>query len=71
MDVSIDCLEKFHVKDRIEGRVIQGDENEEKQVTHLVRFEMQTTKGDNPRERELGSWYIIDIDDMLEGNVWH
>jgi hypothetical protein len=30
---------------------------------------MQAAKGDNPRERELGLWYIIDIDDILVGNV--
>lgn len=38
-------------------------------MTHLVRFEMQAAKGENPRERELGLWYIIDIDDILVGNV--
>ncbi len=70
MDISIDCLEKFYVKDRAEGKMLQGSESE-KQVTHLVRFEMQTSKGDNSRDRELGSWIVIDVDDMLNGNVWH
>jgi len=42
-----------------------------KETTHLVRFEMVTSKGENPGERELGSWYIIDIDDQLNGNTWH
>ena len=85
MDVSIDCLERFWVKqheskeDNDEnndnsGVIIQGEEceeGEEKHVTHLVRFEMVTKKGRNRGERELGSWYIIDVDDMLNGNVWH
>ncbi len=40
-------------------------------TTHLVRFEMVTSKGQLPGERKIGSWYIIDIDDMLDGNKWH
>lgn len=70
MDISIDCLERFYVK--AGQQLIQGDDDsKEKEVTHLVRFEMQTTKGETVQDRELGSWYIIDIDDQLEGNVWH
>ena len=70
IDVSIDCLERFYVK--AGQQLIQGDDDsKEKEVTHLVRFEMQTTKGETVQDRELGSWYIIDIDDQLEGNVWH
>jgi hypothetical protein len=71
MDVSINCLETFYIKAGEE--LIQGnDKRVLEEVTHLVRFEMQTNKGENDaRERELGSWYIIDIDDQLNGNVWH
>jgi hypothetical protein len=70
IDVSIDCLERFYVK--AGQQLIQGDDDsKEKEVTHLVRFEMQTTKGETVQDKELGSWYIIDIDDQLEGNVWH
>lgn len=71
MDVSIHCLETFYVKAGEE--LIQGnDKREKEEVTHLVRFEMQTTKGEHDaRVRELGSWYVIDIDDQLHGNVWH
>jgi len=70
VDISINCLERFYVKSG--QQLIQGDDDsKEKEVTHLVRFEMQTTKGETVQDRELGSWYIIDIDDQLEGNVWH
>jgi len=82
VDVSVDCLEMFQIRDRETGDVVQGHgigEGEpdlggnikEKAVTHLVRFEVETTKGEKPGERILGSWQIIDIDDMLNGNVWH
>lgn len=68
MDVSINCIEKFLVK--VGDKVLQGDD-EEKETTHVVRLEMETSKGDQPKERILGSWYITDIDDQLAGNVWH
>lgn len=82
VDVSVDCLEMFQVRDGETGEIVQGygygkDESEvgttvkEDAVTHLVRFEVETMKGDKPGERILGSWQIIDIDDMLNGNVWH
>ena len=72
MDISINCLETFFIKQGEE--LLQGDDQRgQEEVTHLVRFEMQTTKGltTNNRDRVLGSWYIIDIDDHLHGNVWH
>ena len=81
MDVSIDCAEIFQIKDLISGKVIQGqgkgeiDTNdldlEPEMTTHLVRFEMVTSKGIQQGQRDIGSWYIIDIDDQLSGNVWH
>jgi len=83
VDVSVDCLEAFQITDKETGTIVQssgGDEGdlfeedkikEENVVTHLVRFEMVTSKGKNRNERNLGTWQIIDIDDMLNGNVWH
>jgi len=82
VDVSVDCLEVFQVRDRETGDIVQGygageegsevgDTIREETVTHLVRFEVETKKGENPGERKVGSWQIIDIDDMLDGNVWH
>ncbi len=52
---------------------IDDDANdlEPEMTTHLVRFEMVTSKGQRQGERVLGSWYIIDIDDQLNGNTWH
>jgi len=81
----IDCEEVFQVVDAGTGKVVQGmtgniskagNIQESKQlegenVTHLVRFEMPTFRGAEPSERELGSWKIIDWDDLLHGNVWH
>jgi len=86
IDVSIDCLEIFQLKNKVTGRIIQGNDDDscdgehmfgeervmkEEKVTHLVRFEMETYKGNAHGQRKLGSWKIIDIDDMLNGNVWH
>lgn len=82
VDVSVDCLEAFQIRNRETGDIVQGhgigEENpelgssiREEAVTHLVRFEVETMKGEKPGERILGSWQIIDIDDMLNGNVWH
>lgn len=70
-DVSVDCLEIFQVNDCATGELLQGSDMAEGPVTHLVRFEMATTKGSEKGQREMGSWQIIDWDDMLEGNVWH
>mmetsp|Transcript_26880 Transcript_26880/g.55022 ORF Transcript_26880/g.55022 Transcript_26880/m.55022 type:complete len:347 (-) Transcript_26880:196-1236(-) len=69
-EVSITCMEKFQVLDADTGDIIQGTENTETEVVHVVRFEMVTSKGESGG-RELGSWKIIDWDDLLEGNVWH
>jgi hypothetical protein len=67
-DVSIDCIEMFHVKDKKTGEIsIIGSTKPEK-VTHLVRFEVEMSLGD---KRWLGSWKIVDWNDALEGNVWY
>ena len=81
IDISVDCLEIFQIRDKKTGTILQGQgfgESESEEggvkeatVTHLVRFEAETMKGEKPGERILGSWQIIDIDDMLNGNVWH
>ena len=65
-----------------QGKKKKNDDNKEEQefndldlepemTTHLVRFEMVTSKGQRAGERKLGSWIVIDIDDMLNGNTWH
>lgn len=74
-EVSVDCLETLQVFDAETGELIQGNVDEdgtakEKEVQHLVRMEMATSRGPEGG-RLLGSWQVIDIDDMLEGNVWH
>ena len=76
IDVSVVCLEKFQVRDKETGKVLHGDDTlkvEEQIVTHLVRFEMETDRdpsSDNDT-RELGLWKIVDMDDLLKGNVWY
>lgn len=72
-DVTIKCTEFFQVKDALTGAILQGmgdDENEEDEVIHGVRFEVVTEKGEDGG-RKIGSWKIIDFDDMLDGNVFH
>mmetsp|Transcript_27607 Transcript_27607/g.61379 ORF Transcript_27607/g.61379 Transcript_27607/m.61379 type:complete len:273 (-) Transcript_27607:147-965(-) len=74
-EVSVDCLESLQVYNAETGELIQGSVDEdgtakEKEVQHLVRMEMATSRGPEGG-RLLGSWQVIDIDDMLEGNVWH
>jgi hypothetical protein len=71
-EASVRCKEFFQVKDKNNGQVIQGmdDYAEEEEVVHLVRFEMVTDRCENGR-RMGGNWKLIDIDDLLEGNVFH
>lgn len=82
IDVSIDCAEIFQIKDLRSGEIIQGQGKgksggissgslEPEMTTHLVRLEMVTSKGKKAGQRDLGSWYVIDIDDQLNGNTWH
>mmetsp|Transcript_1750 Transcript_1750/g.2438 ORF Transcript_1750/g.2438 Transcript_1750/m.2438 type:complete len:326 (+) Transcript_1750:183-1160(+) len=71
VDVSVDCLETFQVRESSTGKLIQGPEEAmEKPVTHLVRFEI-TRHRKKPPEEQLGSWIIVDWDDLLDGNCWH
>lgn len=67
VDVSIQCLEAFCVKEKSSGKIINGSESPQ-EVTHLVRFEVST---DLDKKRRLGSWRIVDWDDLLGGNVWY
>mmetsp|Transcript_8191 Transcript_8191/g.11948 ORF Transcript_8191/g.11948 Transcript_8191/m.11948 type:complete len:356 (-) Transcript_8191:287-1354(-) len=57
-DVSVNCMELFGT-----------DEKEPSEVTHLVRFEMQTERGDRG-QRVPTKWRIVDWDDLLGGNSW-
>lgn len=67
VDVSINCLETFQIKDKTTGEIISGS-TEPEQVTHVARFEVDASMG----ERWLGSsWRMVDLDGMLEGNVWY
>jgi hypothetical protein len=74
-DASIVCSEFFQVKDAQSGTVIQGmaDEQEDEEVVHNIRFEVVTEKNDEDdgKKRKVGNWKIIDIDDLLDGNVFH
>jgi hypothetical protein len=73
-EASVRCKEFFQVKDKNTGRVIQGMEDccDEEEVVHLVRFEVVTDETEHGGgEREIGAWKIIDVDDLLEGNVFH
>ena len=70
-DVSIACLELFQIKDLATGEVLQGnDDDVERMVTHLVRFEMVTTSG-SAGERMHGSWQVVDWDDLCNNNQWY
>lgn len=71
-EASVTCKEFFQVKDKNTGKVVQGmeDDCDEEEVIHLVRFEVVTDENDRG-ERVIGAWKIIDIDDLLQGNVFH
>lgn len=72
-EAAIKCNEFFQVKDASSGLVVQGmeDGSEEEEVVHIVRFEVVTDEGQDGEEREIGNWKISDVDDLLEGNVFH
>jgi len=69
--VLIHCKEIFWVKDET-GRVLQGEESDvEKDVVHVVRFEIPCRYSDSSRPYfEPGSWVITDWDDLLKGNIY-
>ncbi|KAL7544178.1 hypothetical protein ACHAWF_007560 [Thalassiosira exigua] len=72
-DALITCNEFFQVKDALTGAVVQGMEDDvaEEETVHSVRFEVVSQGSRDGSGRKLGSWKIIDIDDMLDGNVFH
>ena len=72
-DATIYCKENFQVKDANTGEIVDGmdDGSEDEDVIHNVRFEVVTEKDDSGIGRKVGNWRIIDIDDTLEGNVFH
>jgi len=72
-EAAIKCLEFFQVKDTASGHVVQGmdDGSEEEEVVHIVRFEVVTDGKQDGGEREIGNWKITDVDDLLEGNLFH
>ena len=79
-DATIHTKEYFQVKSASgSGFILKGmpDGAEEEEVVHTVRFEVTTTKNDDDDDgepkpgRKVGSWKIIDIDDQLDGNVFH
>lgn len=70
-DISIDCVEIFRIKDTATGEVLHGnDDDEGRPVTHLVRFEMVTTPGEQG-ERVQGAWQVVDWDDLFNNNQWY
>ena len=74
-EAAITCNEFYQIKDA-NGTVIEGmgDDEPAEEVVHIVRYEVVTDEaleGSDSGEREIGQWKIIDVDDLLEGNVFH
>eukprot|EP00551_Chaetoceros_affinis_P009691 CAMPEP_0203677226 /NCGR_PEP_ID=MMETSP0090-20130426/27495_1 /ASSEMBLY_ACC=CAM_ASM_001088 /TAXON_ID=426623 /ORGANISM="Chaetoceros affinis, Strain CCMP159" /LENGTH=455 /DNA_ID=CAMNT_0050544057 /DNA_START=96 /DNA_END=1460 /DNA_ORIENTATION=+ len=69
--VAIQCDEIFQVVDVETGDTVQGDsDGRVQEVTHLVRFEMVVNLDGKTGEIEIGTWQIVDWDDLLDGNIW-
>lgn len=71
--VLVTCEEIFAVTDADTGALVQG--NGDKQIVpHLVRLEMVVEQkiyaSGRSNEFTVGSWQIVDWDDLLGGNVW-
>jgi hypothetical protein len=74
--VLVTCDEKFSVTDVATGRLVQGN-GAAHTVTHLVRLEVVVQHklvyfplGGSESTTEVGSWQIVDWDDLLGGNPW-
>lgn len=71
--VLVTCDEKFAVTDVATGSLIQGN-GDTQTVTHLVRLEVVVQQkmklGGGEETSEVGSWQIVDWDDLLGGNLW-
>jgi len=73
-DALITCTEFFQLRDASSGELIHGmeDGSEPEEIVHNVRFEVITQKDEEDRTmRKVGSWKIVDLDDMLEGNIFY
>lgn len=71
--VLITCDEVFSVTDVATGMIMQGH-GEKQRVSHLVRLEV-LVKERIPQDGvkplfEVGSWQIVDWDDLEGGNIW-
>jgi hypothetical protein len=71
-EAAIKCYEFFQIKDALSGCVVQGmdDNSEQEEVVHIVRFEIVTDECQDGAGRVIGNWKIIDVDDLLEGNMF-
>ena len=71
-EAAIRCNEFFQVKDASSGSVLQGmeDGSEQEEVVHIVRFEIVTDESQDGAGRDIVSWKIIDVDNLLEGNMF-
>ena len=72
-EAAIICREFFQVKVAPNNVVVQGmeDKCDAEEVVHVVRFEVVTDEDHKEGGRKIGNWKIIDIDDLLQGNVFH
>lgn len=71
--VLITCDEVFSVTDVATGMIMQGN-GKKQRVSHLVRLEVPIKErippdGGKPLF-EVGSWQIVDWDDLEDGNIW-
>ena len=71
--VLITCDEVFSVTDVATGMIMQGN-GKQQRVFHLVRLEVPVKEhisqdGGKPLF-EIGSWQIVDWDDLEDGNIW-
>ncbi len=69
---AIKCHELFQVKDTSSGSVLQGmeDSSEQEEVVHKVRFKIVTDESQNGAARDIVNWKIINVDNLLEGNMF-
>ncbi len=45
------------------------DGSEQEEVVHIVQFKIVTDESQDGAGKDIGNWKIIDIDDLLEGNM--
>jgi hypothetical protein len=71
--VLITCDEVFSVTDVETGMIMQGN-GKQQRVFHLVRLEVPVKEHISQDEGkplfEIGSWQIVDWDDLEDGNIW-